>query len=470
MTSLEHLTNNRIPAAEFHGVSRYLCLVTVVLSVAMVGLNHDFDVVGGRFEEPVTSGGGLDQQAEIESGAASFGLGRKIGLIALLATAGLALIGTPAQGTVQLNFVTALAGAAFAWTAASFVWSDVPHETMRELLRLAIFTLTALLLVRRFHTVELVWMMLALCLISIGVDVAADVAAGTFQPWTSEFRLGGTLHPNHLARLGVFVALIGYAAVREMPSQRWLWCLVGFGVVVVLFTVSRSGLLALVVGIAAIHLLGLPARRFAFYTTAVATLLALAMLTAAVMPPSLQRETKRTALMNRTEDVGSLTGRMPLWQEMWRDAAGHRLTGYGYGAYWTAERNYELGSILQWYPRHSHSIYMELLIDLGFIGLGLVLLLTLASIVQYSQLARITRCFEYRLIGAIFVAAMANGFFEIGFLHPRFEGLFMGMAVFVLILRDPAALVATNAMHSTTTEAAWHESFTRRSTPLLGDA
>lgn len=470
MNRLEHLTSNRIPAAKFHGVSRYLCLVTVVLSIAMIGLNHDFDVVGGRFEEPVTSGGGLDQQAEIESGAASFGIGRKIGLVALLATAGLALIGTPAQRTVQLNFVTALAGAAFAWTAASFVWSDAPHETMRELVRLAIFALTALLLVRRFRTVELVWMMLALCLISIGVDVATDVAAGTFQPWTSEFRLGGTLHPNHLARLAVFVALIGYAAVREMPNQRWLWCLVAFGNVVVIFTVSRSGLLTLVVGIAAIHLLGLPAKRFAFYATAVATLLAIAMLTAAVMPPSLQHETKRTALMNRTEDVGSLTGRMPLWQEMWRDAEGHRLTGFGYGAYWTAERNYELGSILQWYPRHSHSIYMELLIDLGFVGLGLVLLLTLASIAQYSQLAQITGRFEYRLIGAIFVAAMANGFFEIGFLHPRFEGLFMGMAVLVLILRERATLAAKDPLPSTASGLAWHETFARRSTPFYGDA
>ena len=114
MNSLEHLANNRVPSAELQGVSRYLWFVTIVLSIAMVGLNHDFDVVGGRFEETVTSGGGLDQQAEIESGAAGFGIGRKIGLVALLAAAGLALVGSPAQRTNQLNFVTALAGAAFA--------------------------------------------------------------------------------------------------------------------------------------------------------------------------------------------------------------------------------------------------------------------------------------------------------------------------------------------------------------------
>ena len=30
------------------------------------------------------------------------------------------------------------AAASFVWTATSFVWSDAPHETMRELLRLAL--------------------------------------------------------------------------------------------------------------------------------------------------------------------------------------------------------------------------------------------------------------------------------------------------------------------------------------------
>jgi O-antigen ligase len=472
MNRITYFVEQRSWTANSHGITPYLWLVTVVLSIAMVGLNHDFDVIGGRFEETVTSGGGLDQQAEIESGAAGFGIGRKIGLLALIATAGLALVGTPAQRTIEINFATALAGAAFAWTAASFLWSDVPHETMRELFRLSLFVLTALLLVRRFRTVGLLWMMLGLCVISIVVDVAADVVAGTFQPWTSEFRLGGTLHPNHVARLAAVIAIIAYAAVREMPTQRWLWGLIAASAVIVFFTVSRSGLLTFILGIAAVHLLGIPAKRFAFYATSLATIAAMALIVLAVMPASLERETQRTLLMGRTEDAGSLSGRMPLWQEIWRDSEGHRFAGFGYGAYWTADRNYELGAILEWYPRHSHSIYVELFIDLGFVGLALALALTLVSIADYSRLVRLTSRFEYRALGAIFIAAMVNGFFEIGFLHPRFEGLFIGMAVFALILREPLTLPAseTATADAAASEAPWHEAFPRRSTPLLGDA
>ena len=53
-----------------------------------------------------------------------------------------------------------------------------------------VYVFTSVLLVRRFAIHELVWMFLVVCVVSIGADIAADVAAGTFRPWTSEFRLG----------------------------------------------------------------------------------------------------------------------------------------------------------------------------------------------------------------------------------------------------------------------------------------
>ena len=54
---------------------------------------------------------------------------------------------------------------------------------------------------------------------------------------------------------------------------------------------------------------------------------------------------------------------------------------------------------------HSHSIYMELLIDLGLIGLALCLVVTCLSVAQYSRLVAETGRFEFRLLGALFVCA-----------------------------------------------------------------
>jgi O-antigen ligase len=239
------------------------------------------------------------------------------------------------------------------------------------------------------------------------------------------------------------VALIGLAATWEKRYRRWGWAFLTAGCVVVFLSVSRSALAGLAAGIFAVVFLGTSARRLAIGTTIGGTALAVLLAAYAVSPPSLQRSLAGAALMGRTEDASSLTGRWPLWVEMWRDGANRRLQGFGYGAYWTVDRNYELGSVIEWYPTHSHSIYMELLIDLGFVGLLLCLAVTLLSIGCYSQLVAATGRFEFRVLGALFVCGLANGFFEVSFVWPRFEGMFLGMAVLILLLKSEAQLQVT---------------------------
>jgi O-antigen ligase len=199
-------------------------------------------------------------------------------------------------------------------------------------------------------------------------------------------------------------------------------------------------LAGLAAGLVAIAFLGMPGRRFAFQAVCVVALFAVALGAFAVCPPSVQMRLAGTALMGRTEDAQSLTGRWPLWVEMWRDGANRRVQGFGYGAYWTVDRNYDLGSTIEWYPTHSHSVYMELLIDLGLVGLLLCLAVALVGIAQYSRLVAATGRFEFRLLGALLVCGLANGFFEVSFIWPRLEGMFLGMAVLALVMHPETCL------------------------------
>jgi O-antigen ligase len=286
--------------------------------------------------------------------------------------------------------------------------------------------------------------------VAIGFDVAADVAAGTFQPWLADFRMGGALHPNHVGRLGAIVAMIAFAATWQ-SKHRWVaWLLFAAGIAVVWMSVSRSALAGLLAGLVAVVILGMPGRRFAFQAVCVVALFAVALGAFAVCPPSVQTRLAGAALMGRTEDAGSLTGRWPLWVEMWRDGANRRVQGYGYGAYWTVDRNYDLGGVIEWYPTHSHSAYMELLIDLGLVGLLLCLAVVLVSIAQYSQLVAATGRFEFRLLGALFVCGLANGFFEVSFIWPRLEGMFLGVAVLALVMHPETQLQSAAARSEST--------------------
>ena len=450
MRSVDRHPDDRVDNAEpgKPAVSRYAVCLTALLSLAMIGLNHDFDVVGGRFEETVTSGGGLEEKSAFERSVVRADAQRLIGFLVLLTVGGLALLGPPQQLRPKLDTITVLALAALGWAVLSFVWSTSPNETARELVRLLGFTFTGAALVRRFSLRELMFLFATICLVSIAVDVAADIAAGTFQPWTRGFRLGGTLHANHMGRLGAIVALIGWMMLGNGRLLSLSSALITTGVVVVLMSGSRSGTLGLVAGLAAMQIIGLPRRRICLIVSGASAIAAIGLFVVAVLPPSTHRLVTQAVLMGRTEDSASLTGRVPLWQEMWRDASERMGHGFGYGAYWTVDRNYQMGEAIEWFPRHSHSAYLELFVDLGLVGVLLVVTLAMAAVARCIRLAVTTGRPEYRLLGALLICAMANGFLEVNFVAPRFEGLFVGMAVLVLALRpaESAAAVASDRM------------------------
>jgi O-antigen ligase len=136
--------------------------------------------------------------------------------------------------------------------------------------------------------------------------------------------------------------------------------------------------------------------------------------------------------MGRSDDVSALTGRIPLWQFIWDDAAGRRLQGFGYGAYWIKDRTLAAHDALEWFPHHSHSAYIETIVNIGLIGLTLVLAIGLFGLQRAAWLAARTRRPEYCALFAIVVAAFVNGVTETAFAMPRDMGLFVGAAVLSL--------------------------------------
>jgi exopolysaccharide production protein ExoQ len=66
----------------------------------------------------------------------------------------------------------------------------------------------------------------------------------------------------------------------------------------------------------------------------------------------------------------SLSGRTELWAVVTREIYERPVLGAGYGAFWREGRGRELVST--WNPRQSHEAYLDLLLDLGVVGVGLV--------------------------------------------------------------------------------------------------
>ncbi len=82
-----------------------------------------------------------------------------------------------------------------------------------------------------------------------------------------------------------------------------------------------------------------------------------------------------TFLRVNDKDI-TLSGRTLLWHTLWQFIQQKPLLGYGYGSFFSGESrtSYLLWQIHDWSPVHSHNGYIQLWIDLGFIGLVVFLL------------------------------------------------------------------------------------------------
>ena len=89
-------------------------------------------------------------------------------------------------------------------------------------------------------------------------------------------------------------------------------------------------------------------------------------------------------------DPTKLTGRLPIWNDALGLFAEQPILGYGYGAFWSERRLSGFERRNGWALAHSHSAYIESLVNLGLAGfiLGLfVAVITFAASLQLSIVA-----------------------------------------------------------------------------------
>jgi O-antigen ligase len=78
----------------------------------------------------------------------------------------------------------------------------------------------------------------------------------------------------------------------------------------------------------------------------------------------------------------SLTGRTFIWEGVWQIIAGRPLLGHGYSAFWLENsRNVRaLAELVAWDVPNAHSGYLEVLLQLGWVGMALVSLMGVATL------------------------------------------------------------------------------------------
>ncbi len=418
----------------YHSAGRSLVgwkfwLPTLLVLLAVV--IPDFETVN------VLQASGVNQESDlIATIATENSLRENFFLLNLLALGGvgglLFLLGGESKtkrGSFQLWMMVAM----MAVGISSLAWSMDVALTFRRLVITILFIIGCWGMGKAWRTMDLVRMVLWLSAVFAVTGIAGEIAFGTFLS-PNNYRFSGFLHPNRQAiSCGLFVLA---ALTMKTRTGNWLyWGLALLAYTMLLLTGSRGGALACAAAAAFYLLLATPPTWRIAWVMLGCMVLGGGLLFLSLEPTS-GRWVEAIAKLGRNDpqaDPRSLTGRLPIWNQIVSDISEQPVLGYGYAAYWTAERVHRMSYIHDWEFSNAHSSYLEMMLSLGVVGLGLGLTTVLAVFGRGLRLYSRTPDLGLLFILSVFVMAIVSGLVESIFVSVGYEFIVWMTGAFMIV-------------------------------------
>lgn len=320
---------------------------------------------------------------------------------------------------VEHPYLSAIISAFLIWVLMSSTWAAVSIAALTVLgsfgLGLLMFPVAYTALrevadVKKLLTVLVVFGFIA-AVYGFAIDPSASGASGG-DPTAELNRLGGSIgDPNRFAAkvLPATIIAVALALMTKSPFGRvFFWGATVIGIVAVLLSLSRGGLIAAlaVCLIAPLVTGGARAKVAVFSISAIAlSVVALFVLTP---PESRQRITE--------SDGGN--GRTDIWTVGWRMFEENPINGIGAGNYEGTSIHYLIqpGAILrdEYFiaaPKVAHNSYLHVMSELGIVGITLfmsIIVIGLSCLFRAAQIARRIGENELRILAqAVFLAVIS---------------------------------------------------------------
>jgi exopolysaccharide production protein ExoQ len=295
------------------------------------------------------------------------------------------------QILVQMRH-TKLLWAVVALAFISVLWSDVPGFALRRCMNMAATSAFGLYLAYRYSPRQLLRLLgwaLAVAIVFSILAVLLRPDLGIDSALTNHAWKGIFVQKNTLGRLMALGVLVFLFLAFDNKAHRWVYAaasLVSAGMIIM----AGSDTSAIAVPILLI-LLGIFAltRQRPFWTVFASAFFVAVGIICGVM------------LFVDTGDffaaVGrdaTLSGRIDIWSALFPKIMDHPWLGYGYSSFWLgleSQPSSDLWSILHWHVPHSHNGFLDLVVELGVVGLGIFLAGFVMSIRRGLLWARIER-------------------------------------------------------------------------------
>jgi exopolysaccharide production protein ExoQ len=261
-----------------------------------------------------------------------------------------------------------------AFSFLSVFWSDVPGFAFRRCLNLTATCGLGLYLAFRYSPRQLLrllgWTLLvaivgSLLVVVLRPDLGIDSAL-TDYGWKGIF-----VQKNTLGRLMSFGVLVFLFLALDSKTHRRAYTI---GLIACVFMIlgsrSATSIIVVPVVLTLIWLFARSRKRSALQVFAVTIFAATGIISAAIV------FSDPTDIFGFVGRDATLSGRMEIWSAVIPKIMVNPWLGYGYGSFWLGmqgQASADLWAILGWPVPHSHNGFLDVVEDLGVVGLGLFL-------------------------------------------------------------------------------------------------
>lgn len=429
MSALSHVDTER-PAPQ--GLPLLSFLVLFVIFYVIDGFDL-FYAMGQRDAEL-----GMGSAVSLQAGGSA---GRRL---AFLLLAGLGIFGVLWPRVEDARLRGLLGGLLIVGTcyiAISPAWADNPSMGLRRSGAMLFLALGVIGASRRWTMRQVLLFALLIPATTTVLGLASEIATGRFSLLTLDYRFHGIMHANRNGGLIGIMILAALCVMRSGGGRRMLWlAFVAAAFALLITTQSRGALAALLAALATWWAFrgGELGRGFGAALLAGGLVVPLGFL---AFGESLSDVARSAMFLGRVEDASpaTLTGRMPLWEYLIeRHAADRPWLGHGYGSFWTAQRLLDVSEYFRWTIFYSHSGYIEVLLDLGVIGLALMVAAIGAALFRALHLYRTRGESEWLFAAAILVWHMVNSIVDAIAPYPELR-TFLVLLIAVKVAMTPVS-------------------------------
>jgi len=351
---------------------------------------------------------------------------------------------------------------------ASVAWSDDPALSLKRLAILGFCAIGAAGVAKHITARDLLNVTICVAFFLVGTGVCVELALGTFQPFSSEYRLAGTVHPNTQGAYCAVLAIACFFGAKGAGRSRLVY-LVAFAIALglLLLTKSRASCAGCLIALASAWLLS--AGRVPRMLAGIGGPLAICLILIASLLAGMELtgQLDRTARLGRAEldsSVEGFNGRLPLWTQLMSFVGERPLLGYGYNGFWTPQRIQEISNEHEWTIATAHSVFIDVLLNVGILG-GLFFGIAISLAIFQAA----GRCARGGASGDAFVFALAmfalvSGMFESGFAQPTGFDAFIVACGLLQVVSAPSHRVASGPLAREVTSAS------PQTVPLAGGA